>query len=474
MRILNTFLFLAMMAASAFAGDVPVYGPARVGVEDPDLLAETVLDVGVLAVSSWDLSRVFMGDGITPGGIEIHPKGCVRGFEDVSTATTNLSMKTYAITFQAWKMSGDLNEFDFTWGGQESWMRFIRDTGEAYLSYNFTCTENEYTFDFAWTGAEGEPLPELQVSTNLMAGFEVAPTNAAIYTRPDVSHVQIVYTREDVPSCIFFRVFASSRMSTGIYFDKPIVPTAGITMGTDTWTEWPDVGAIATNAADAAVAPVSARVGALETNAALHATKAELIDATNTLAGAVAETYATAANLADVAGLVYSNEAALSVVTNAFGQKISEFETVRLGFYPQDAATFMKYVPTNFPTRELEVFVDAYDLSNTENAAYRIGLPSGWAPPKPTRVRIVFGTAPQATNVLVSLSFPNARKRNYPTDGAIFEWVWMPEVSAWHLESFAGRKDTTAYNSEGTAVTRSLQFPETVEKWVEWRNQQTW
>lgn len=179
---------------------------------------------------------------------------------------------------------------------------------------------------------------------------------------------------------------------------------------------------------------------------------------------------AIAANTGDI----HSNAAALTSVTNALGQRVSESETVRIGYYPQDSSTFMWYIPTNLPTRELEVFVDAYDLANTEGAAYRIGLPSDWEPPRPTRVRILFGTAPQNTNVVVSLSFPNSRKRNYPTDGAIFEWVWMPESATWHIESLAGRKDSTAYNSSGTAVTRTLILPVDIDEWIKWRQQQPW
>lgn len=449
MRILKTFLFLAVVAAVAFAGDsVPVYGPARVGVEDPDLLADTVLDVGVLAVSSWDLSRVFIGDGITPGGIEIHPKGCVRTFDDVSTATTNLHMRTYAIDFGPWKMSGDLNEFDFTWGGQKSWVRFVRDTGEAFLAYNFSCTEHDYTFDFAWTGAEGEPLPELQVTTNLLEGFSTAPPNATVYTRPDVSHVRIVYTRDDVPGSIFFRVFANSRMTTGIYFDEPVVATAGIKMGDTTWTEWPDVGAIATNAADAAVSPVAVRVGTLETNAATHATQAELatvagLAATNAanIATNTANIAANAGNITTNAGNISTNAAniaGLLAALEAATNRIAELEWDTSEYWCKwDAndlsTTQTNWVPTNWPAKR--VVLELRGVGSNKVAV--IAIRPGWQPPRPCELRIVMpGLVSGSGTFKVQLGKTLFQSASFSASGTstsftIYSLYWDPVWKLW-------------------------------------------
>ena len=244
-------LVLAFLVVSAAAArdPVPVYGPARVAVDDSDLLSTTILDVGTLAVTPQQPWKVYIGDGLTPGGIPIHPDGCVTNFAQVANATTNLNMHSYHISFGPWKMSGDAGEFDVTWGGSETWMRFVRDTGEAYLNYNFTIGENDtYTFEFAWT--DGDALPTLMVSTNLLEGYATAPTNSTVYTRPDVSHVQIVYTAPAAADFLFFRVFADTRMSTGIYFSEPVVAekgltvgTNGITMGTNGITDWTDLAA---------------------------------------------------------------------------------------------------------------------------------------------------------------------------------------------------------------------------------------
>lgn len=179
-----------------------------------------------------------------------------------------------------------------------------------------------------------------------------------------------------------------------------------------------------------------------------------------------------AASAATSAGNIYSNAAALAAITNALGQRISEFEVVRIGFYPQDASGFNFAVPSDFPTRTLEIFVNPYNLTNT-NVLYRMIFATN-PPIGPKCVRVVFGTDVQATGVQISMGIANSRKRYFPRDGSIFEWRWMPEVEAWHVESYSGRNDSTAYNAGGTAVTLNLQLPESVPEWIEWRKQQPW
>lgn len=181
------------------------------------------------------------------------------------------------------------------------------------------------------------------------------------------------------------------------------------------------------------------------------------------------------AGIAENAGNIHSNSAGLSWITNSMGQRISEFETVRLGVYPTNNAPFTWFVPTNVPTRELEVFINPYTLTSDDGNAYKIAIPLGFAPLRPMRVRLVFGTAPGGTNTIISTGFgASSRKRQYPRDGSIFEWIWMPEVNAWHIESYKGRDDSTAYDKTGTANTLNLHFHTTIDEWIEWRNQQPW
>ena len=219
--------FCAALAASALE-DIPVHGPARVAVEDSDLLANTVLEVGVLAVTPDQPYRVVIGDGITPGGIPIHPEGCVTQFNQIANATTNLNMHSYSITFGPWAMSGGLDEFGLTWGGSETWLRLVRDTGIAYLSYDFTIIDPaHYRFELVWTG-EGYDFPVLMVSTNLLQGYAAADPDDVTYSRPDVSHLVVDYSVPGDYEFLGFRFFAPDRMKTGAYFGIPVHADYGL------------------------------------------------------------------------------------------------------------------------------------------------------------------------------------------------------------------------------------------------------
>lgn len=217
----------AELAAFAIE-DIPVYGAARVAIEDADLLEKTVLEVGVLATTPDNPTRVVIGDGITPGGREIHPTGCVTQFNQIANATTNLNMHSYSITFGPWAMSGGLDEFGLTWGGSETWLRLVRDTGIAFLSYDFTIIDAEhYRFELVWTG-EGYDFPVLMVSTNLLQGYAAADPADVSYSRPDVSHLVVEYTAPEDCEFIAFQFFAPDRMKTGAYFSVPVHADYGL------------------------------------------------------------------------------------------------------------------------------------------------------------------------------------------------------------------------------------------------------
>lgn len=235
-RIFRVFAVAVLCPCVALAASVldsiPVYGAACVAIEDGDLLKDTVLGLGVLAVTPGEVHRVFIGDGLTPGGIEIHPANCVRDFRDIHVATTNLDMGSYHITFGPWHFSGDAREFDATWGGVETWMRFVRDIDNAYLAYDFTIGENNtYTFAFNWSFTNGS-RPVLQVSTNLLEGYFVPPAADTVYTFPSISRIQIAYTAPADAETLFFRIFAASRMDTGIYFSYPVNVSGSVTATT--------------------------------------------------------------------------------------------------------------------------------------------------------------------------------------------------------------------------------------------------
>lgn len=295
---------LCVGAASAF-DEIPVYGGSKVGYEDRDLLDGTILEEGVLVVTPEEPWRVFIGDGITPGGLEVRPKDVVTNFADVASATTNLNMHSYSIVFGPWRLHGDLGEFDVTWGGEENWLRLIRDTGQAFLAYDMTIIDAmHYKFTLNWTGT-GDDFPVLQVSPNLTQGYQNASVDDVTYARLDSSHLEILYSvPEELADYVFlgFRLFEVARLASGAYFGVPVVAENGVnvtgglsiegydesyhdenaeedrdrhvdgtlTLNGVTWTNLPDLDGFATT--DALAAAV-ARIGTLETNAGTHATR---------------------------------------------------------------------------------------------------------------------------------------------------------------------------------------------------------
>ncbi len=308
---------VAMVAAALAAGalafdEIPVYGGAKVGYEDQELLENTILEEGTLVVTPYEPWRIWIGDGVTPGGLEVHPKGCVTNFAQVAEATTNLQMHSYSITFGPWQMHGDAGEFDIAYGDDENWLRFVRDTGLVYLDYDFTIVDSaHYKFQLAWS-EPGYDFPVLQVSPNLTQGYQNVGVDDVVYSRPDSSHLEILYTvPEELSDYVFlgFRLYHASRLSTGAYFGVPIVGEKGanvtgaltiegydesyydehaeenrdrhvdgsITLNGVTWTNFPDLSGLATSAdlgtVSGEVVGAVARIGTLETNAATHATR---------------------------------------------------------------------------------------------------------------------------------------------------------------------------------------------------------
>lgn len=228
-KIAIAFLLAALAVAGAARAfdEIPVYGGSKVGYEDRDLLDGTILEEGVLVVTPEEPWRVFIGDGVTPGGIEIHPKGYVTNFSQVAEATTNLTMHSYSITFGPWAVHGDAGELDIDYEGREHWLRFVRDTGEAYIKYDFDILDaNHYRFSLAWSG-EGYDFPRLQVSTNLTQGYEDAESEFVTYERPDQSHLVILYEVTYEYEALAFRLFATSRLASGAYFGVPVMAEHG-------------------------------------------------------------------------------------------------------------------------------------------------------------------------------------------------------------------------------------------------------
>ncbi len=251
-REIAVFLFLLILALAAAvrsadaASEIPVYGPAAVGFEDDDLRRETIIPAGVLVVTPEEPNRLWIGDGVTKGGLEVRAKPCVTGFVDVAVATTNLTMGLWPVTFGDWAVRGGENAFGVMRGGNYKF--YITYTGETtYAKYLFGMDGDVYTFTCnSVQGAQSPPW--LLMTTNLLEDFQRVETGLEYV---DSVTARLVWTNDTSADTLFFRVVTDRFEEEALVATVPIKAEAGITMGTNTWTEWPDVdGKVAAALAD--------------------------------------------------------------------------------------------------------------------------------------------------------------------------------------------------------------------------------
>ncbi len=251
-REIAVFLFLLILALAAAvrsadaASEIPVCGPAAVGFEDDDLRRETIIPAGVLVVTPEEPNRLWIGDGVTKGGLEVRAKPCVTGFVDVAVATTNLAMGLWPVTFGDWAVRGGENAFGVMRGGNYKF--YITYTGETtYAKYLFGMDGDVYTFTCnSVQGAQSPPW--LLMTTNLLEDFQRVETGLEYV---DSVTARLVWTNDTSADTLFFRVVTDRFEEEALVATVPIHADAGITMGANTWTEWPDVdGKVAAVVAD--------------------------------------------------------------------------------------------------------------------------------------------------------------------------------------------------------------------------------
>lgn len=429
----------------------------------------------------WTPDGLYISDGETPGGRAVcSGRGDYHSFTNTVKVNghrielndhMSLQAEAYAVLFRC-GTNTLLRISAAKTGG------FVRYSVESYSPTGMVIKANV-------SAAAGASV---EVTTDLLDASSWTPaTNAAVVAESGESTTWAIDFLDAETQ--FYRIALGSAvpLDASIAAELPFLANAGIVipegqtlrMGSNTWSALPDVGTIATNAAATAVSPVAARVGTLETNAAQHATKSELIAATNTLAGDIAETYATAANLAAVAALaatnagnIYSNAAGLSWVTNALGQRISAFEKVTIAYAPAAITADTWYIPTNCPTHAMDVQINS-SVFNTTNSYCEIRIPAGYAPSGPMRIRMyVWRTHTNArhrfgigNNAHVTTSGPNARH---------VEYEWMPETQTWQIHFLQAQNGFDVYDWSGVKKTANFGLPKSIDDWVAWRNQQPW
>lgn len=419
-REIAVFLFLLILALAAAvrsadaASEIPVYGPAAVGFEDDDLRRETIIPAGVLVVTPEEPNRLWIGDGVTKGGLEVRAKPCVTGFVDVAVATTNLTMGLWPVTFGDWAVRGGENAFGVMRGGNYKF--YITYTGETtYAKYLFGMDGDVYTFTCnSVQGAQSPPW--LLMTTNLLEDFQRVETGLEYV---DSVTARLVWTNDTSADTLFFRVvtdrFEEEALvaTVPIHADAGIVATGSITLdGTNVATV-----ADAEGLASAAVAPVASRVGAVE----------ERLDYPETCCLYWAPEY----------------------VTNNWVESTSTI-----------------YVPSNFPTRKLNLAVRDTSITNLS-----INL-RPWNAERDIEINIIVvresgGVTNRATYVRWETDAV-ASIGSYTVHSVYREITFRYDAffQTWHAvaKSLTGR--TYWVDGDGKRVQYPTNFPATVEDWL--------
>lgn len=204
-------------------------------------------------------ATLWYGDGETPGGrpVDTHlPISDVYHWEDDVHANSHSLVLNPEFDIRA-----TANSLDIRFEGSTV-LRIVGNTNGCYVPYSYSYQPEGSTFAISSALVEDAALT-LLYSTNLTSvpNFREVPDELATVTTNNgvvswVVSADALMAPSGANICMF-SVRASTSFSTGIYATAPIVAEQGIEMSGERWDAWPDIGVIATKAADAAVATVA-------------------------------------------------------------------------------------------------------------------------------------------------------------------------------------------------------------------------
>lgn len=375
------FLFLLILALAAAvrsadaASEIPVYGPAAVGFEDDDLRRETIIPAGVLVVTPEEPNRLWIGDGVTKGGLEVRAKPCVTGFVDVAVATTNLTMGLWPVTFGDWAVRGGENAFGVMRGGNYKF--YITYTGETtYAKYLFGMDGDVYTFTCnSVQGAQSPPW--LLMTTNLLEDFQRVETGLEYV---DSVTARLVWTNDTSADTLFFRVVTDRFEEEALVATVPIHADAGIVATGSITIDGTNVATVADaeGLASVAVAPVAAGIAAVQ---GAVATNAGNITTNSSRIAAIESDYVHSSALADLATIAALDaaEERVGAVEGMLEEYWCKWSTESLSPLP---AT--NYIPTNWPASKVYCI-----FANDQTVEFRISLPDNWYPDESCELHLV-------------------------------------------------------------------------------------
>lgn len=445
---MKKWMFWVVWAAAAVAEAVPPVALTNVVVQKYG--EERTLEVqeeGLLFIDEY--GDLYLGNGETAGGVKV----CAHVDPDWHVWEKDVQANGHAIQWNRyWKQISEGGSLSYRYGTNT----YLRLVGPEDGTLSNIHVDSSQVGGGILVISTDNPEAVLQASTNLLeAGAWWTATNAEITAQTDVSRTWTVTLMGT--DAEFYRAIGEISVGSGIHAMRTIHAHHGIVDGDGAAiTNWGDL----TNSLSARL---DAAVGGVETNAGNIATNAAAI---------AAHAAAIAAN----AGNIYNNAASLSWVTNALGQRISDFEEVRIKYSPGATTTNIWYVPTNGPTRNLTIYLDSYYSST--NAPLTVRIPADWHPNRPVKIKLLTSRASTAARINYGLGALAGWTYTPSQQQRVITFAWVPEAEAWteyRVQTIAsqGLYTGTSVTADTTASKLAL-MPATIEEWVAWRNQQPW
>ena len=242
-------------------------------------------------------------------------------------------------------------------------------------------------------------------------------------------------------------------MPAGIYARQQLVAEQGIEMAGERWDAWPDVGSVATNAANVAVAnratvdALAEVAGGVSTNAGNIATNTQRIATLEeTLDDLGVEPEEWKFTLADGSSVTKS----VGVTSNSSATYYCRWSSADVNY----AVT--NWIPSNgWPSTH--VYITLYPHSTNETL--NIGIPGNWEPENNlklsfdlTRSPMKSGVSPGAIHIGTNSisSFPSSSGRR------LYEFVWIASLKAWFFSYSTLGYTTQTYTSSGLAKNNLL------------------
>lgn len=441
--------FFAIAATCALAEVPPVLTAEPVAQKWGEEADDEVQRDGLLFWRD-DCGALYIGDGETPGGKSV----CVGLPEDLYSWTNDVSANGHALLWGGgWSQQAEGGSL-LVRLGTNSWLRFVAAEGGTLANLAVSDLD-QANGTMRLTADTADPGAVLLVATNLLDPEAWQPaTNGEIVASTDASTTWLI-TLLDTPFEVY-RVRTSVTLEAGIHAERTLHANGGIEMGGTTWTTLPDVGTIATNAADAAVAPVA---GDLADHAAdtdnPHSVTAEQVGAP------------TVADLNAVSNAINDHIAAAVDPVERRVERLEYPETCRL-YWPSsyilsnwDSTTMTIPIPTNFPTRRLCLFVCDDGITNLT-----IALDTTWSPSEEKIVEVTVARNDGITNRFTKVHGCGVHGGTMPNSSSYrmfkFEWDPISGVS-WTMHNFSLAAKQYWYGSARSNVVSG--WPDTVTEW---------